>query len=205
MGIGADQGGSIRIPASLCGLVGFKATAGLVPYTGCVSNEATIDYVGPITRTVMDNAVLLEAIAGVDGLDDRQRAGTPFPDQVPKYSKLLLETKERGVKGMRIGILKEGLTSRILDKGVESKFRAAAAVFEELGAVVEEVSVPMHEIAPAIFGAASRQGGAMGRVGRASGRRQVMLTDLYDKMLPCTAASIEKVRSLFHLSPLRRN
>jgi amidase len=193
LGVGADQGGSIRIPASLCGLVGFKATSGLVPYTGCVSNEATIDYVGPITRTVMDNALLLEVIAGVDGLDDRQRAGTPFPDQVPKYSQLLLETKDAGVKGMRIGILKEGLSSKILDKGVETKFRAAAAVFMELGAVVEEVSVPMHEIAPAIFGAMSRQGGAMGRAGKASGRRQVMLTDLYGKMLPCTADTIEKV------------
>jgi amidase len=158
-----------------------------------VSNEATIDFVGPITRTVMENAVLLEVIAGVDGLDDRQRAGTPFPDQVPKYSQLLLQTKEAGVKGMRIGILKEGLSSKILDKGVETKFRAAAAVFKELGAVVEEVSVPMHEIAPAIFGAMSRQGGAMGRAGKASGRRQVMLTDLYEKMLPYTAEKIEKV------------
>lgn len=192
MGIGADQGGSIRIPASLCGLVGFKATSGLVPYTGCVSNEATIDYVGPITRTVMDNAVLLEVIAGVDGLDDRQRAGTPFPDHVPKYSQLLLETKDTGVKGMRIGILKEGLSSKIMDRGVEANFRAAAAVFKDLGAVVEEISVPMHEIAPAIFGAMSRQGGTMGRAGKASGRRQVMLTDLYERMLPCTTDTIDK-------------
>lgn len=193
MGIGADQGGSIRIPASLCGLVGFKATTGLVPYTGCVSNEATIDYVGPITRTALDNAMLLEATAGVDGLDDRQQAGTPFLGEVPKYWKVLLDAKEAGVKGMRIGILKEGLSSNILGKGVEAKFRAAAVVFQELGAVVEEVSVPMHEIAPAIFGAMSRQGGAMGRAGKASGRRQVMLTDLYEKMLPCTAETIEKV------------
>ncbi|KAE8447685.1 hypothetical protein EG329_010491 [Mollisiaceae sp. DMI_Dod_QoI] len=193
LGIGADQGGSIRIPASLCGLVGFKATFGLVPYTGCVSNEATIDFVGPITRNCLDNALLLEAIAGVDGLDDRQRAGTPFRNQVPKYSQILLDTKEAGVKGMRIGILREGLTSKILDPGVDTKFRAAAKVFEELGAAVEEVSIPMHEIAPALFGAASRQGGVMGRAGRASGRRQVMLTDLYEKMLPYTAATIEKM------------
>jgi len=175
MGIGADQGGSIRIPAALCGLVGFKATSGLIPYTGCVSNEATIDYVGPITKDCMDNALLLEAIAGVDGLDDRQRAGTPFRKDVPKYSSLLLETKEAGVKGMRIGILKEGLSSKLLDSSVGDKFRAAALVFESLGATVEEVSVPMHDIAPALFGATSRQGGAMGRSGKASGRRQVML------------------------------
>jgi amidase len=108
LGIGADQGGSIRIPASLCGLVGFKATAGLVPYTGCVSNEAVIDYVGPMTRTIIDNAILLEAIAGVDGLDDRQRAGTPFRGQVPKYSQILSNTKDVGIKGLRIGVLKEG-------------------------------------------------------------------------------------------------
>jgi amidase len=161
VGIGADQGGSIRIPASLCGLVGFKATAGLVPYTGCVSNEAVIDYVGPMTRNIMDNAVLLEVIAGVDGLDDRQRAGTPFPEQVPKYSQILLDTKDAGIKGLRVGVLKEGLTSKILDKGVEAKFQAAIEVLRTLGAVVEEVSVPMHEIAPAIFGAASKQGGAI--------------------------------------------
>lgn len=199
IGIGADQGGSIRIPASLCGLVGFKATAGLVPYTGCVSAEATIDYVGPISRTCMDNAILLEAIAGVDGLDDRQRAGTPFRNQVPKYSQILVDTKEIGVKGLRIGILKEGLTHKVMDSGVEAKFRAAAQVFKELGATVEEVSVSMHEIGPAIFAAASRQGGVMGRMGKASGRRQVMLTDLYEKMLPCTAASIDKVGRLLLL------
>ncbi|KAH6676522.1 putative amidase [Halenospora varia] len=193
LGIGADQGGSIRIPASLCGLVGFKATSGLVPYTGCVSSEATIDYVGPITRTVMDNAMLLEAIAGVDGLDDRQRAGTPFLDQVPRYSQILLDTKDSGIKGLRIGVLKEGLSSKIMDAGVESKFRAAVKVLEDLGAAVREASIPMHDIAPAIFGATSKQGGVMGRTGRASGRRQVMLPDLYEKMLPTTAESIEKM------------
>lgn len=196
LGIGADQGGSIRIPASLCGLVGFKPTSGLVPYTGCVSNDAVIDSVGPITRNCLDNALLLEVIAGVDGLDDRQVAGTPFPDQVPKYSQILLDTKDTGIKGLRIGILKEGISSKILDKGVEAKFKAAVSVFEELGAIVEEVSVPMHELAPAIFGAASRQSGALGRAGKASGRRQVMLTDLYEKMLPCTGATMDKVSNL---------
>lgn len=68
MGIGCDQGGSIRIPAGLCGLYGFKATAGLIPYTGIVSNEAIVDYAGPMTRTCMENAVLLEVLAGVGKL-----------------------------------------------------------------------------------------------------------------------------------------
>lgn len=192
MGIGCDQGGSIRIPAALCGLVGLKATSGLVPYTGIVSNEATIDYVGPITTNVMDCAVLLEAIAGVDGLDDRQRAGIPFLKDVPKYSKILEEGKEKGVKGLRIGVLKEGLSNALVDEGLKSKFWEAVKVFEGLGAMVEEVSVPIHTIAPAIFSVASRQGGALGRDGKATGRRQVMLTDLYEKMLPHTAESIEK-------------
>lgn len=193
MGIGADQGGSIRIPASLCGLVGFKATAGLVPYTGCVSNEATIDHVGPMTQNVYDCARLLEAIAGVDGLDDRQQAGTPFRDQLPKYSSLLLETKNKGLNGIRIGILKEGHSSTIIDPAVKAKFLAAAAVFTELGATVEEVSIPMHLVAPAIFGAASKQGGAIGRAGHATGRRQVMLTDLYELMLPRTPEALNKM------------
>ncbi|CAG8961663.1 hypothetical protein HYFRA_00006200 [Hymenoscyphus fraxineus] len=177
MGIGADQGGSIRIPASLCGLVGFKATDGLIPYTGCVSNEASIDYVGPMTRNCLDNALLLEAIAGVDGLDDRQRAGTPFRKDVPNYSQVLRDTKEAGVKGFRIGVLKEGHSSKIMDPNVAAKFHAAVELFRELGAIVEEISIPMHEIAPAIFGAASKQGGAIGRAGRATGRRQI-LTDM---------------------------
>ena len=62
--IGADQGGSIRVPAANCGIIGLKPTFGLVPYTGCGSNEPTNDHVGPMTRTVLKNAVLLEAIAG---------------------------------------------------------------------------------------------------------------------------------------------
>ena len=97
---------------------------------------------------------------------------------------------------MRTGILKESLSSKILDPGIDAEFHAAASVFKELGARVEEVSVPMHAVAPAIFGAASRQGGVMGRAGRASGRRQVVLTDLYEKILPCTAATIDRVSRL---------
>ncbi|RDW75971.1 amidase signature (AS) enzyme-4 [Coleophoma crateriformis] len=191
MGIGCDQGGSIRIPAGLCGLYGFKATAGLIPYTGIVSNEAIVDYAGPMTRTCMENAVLLEVLAGVDGLDDRQRAGTPFPKDVPKYSELLKQSE--GIKGMRIGILKEGVSFSGIDPEVESKFRAAAAVFSDLGAVVEEVSIPLHSIAPVVFSAMSKQGSHIGRLGRSTGRRQVMLTDMYEKMLPYTQESIDKM------------
>ena len=73
MAIGGDQAGSIRIPASHCGIVGLKPTFGLVPYTGIGLLEITIDTCGPMTADVRDNALLLEVIAGPDGLDTRQR------------------------------------------------------------------------------------------------------------------------------------
>ncbi|MGI9292926.1 MAG: amidase family protein, partial [Pseudomonadales bacterium] len=84
MAIGGDQGGSIRIPSSWCGCVGMKATWGLVPYTGAMAIEATVDHLGPITNNVANNALLLEAIAGSDGLDPRQ-----YSVQVNRYSDAL--------------------------------------------------------------------------------------------------------------------
>ena len=74
MAIGGDQGGSIRMPASFCGIYGMKATHGLVPYTGVMPIEITLDHTGPMTATVRDNALLLEVLAGADGLDPRQYA-----------------------------------------------------------------------------------------------------------------------------------
>ena len=74
LAIGGDQGGSIRIPASWCGIYGLKPTYGLVPYTGIFPIELTLDHTGPMARSVADVALLLEAIAGPDGLDPRQRA-----------------------------------------------------------------------------------------------------------------------------------
>ncbi|KXL48849.1 hypothetical protein M433DRAFT_150651 [Acidomyces richmondensis BFW] len=194
MGIGCDQGGSIRIPASLCGLWGLKATLGLIPYTGIVSNDASVDFVGPITKTCMDCAILLHTLAGVDGMDDRQIAGTPFPDQVPNYAAHLILTADQGVRGMKIGVLKEGLTSSAIDPGVREKFLAACEKFRELGAIVDEVSVPIHEQARAIYSVFSKMGNHMGMLGRATGRRQVMLTDLMEKKgLPYSQESISKM------------
>src|SRR5438128_405281 len=72
MAIGGDQGGSIRIPASFSGIYGMKGTHGLVPYTGVMPIEITLDHTGPMTRNVRDNALLLEVLAGADGLDPRQ-------------------------------------------------------------------------------------------------------------------------------------
>jgi amidase len=194
MGIGCDQGGSIRIPAGLCGLWGFKATLGLVPYTGIASNDASVDFVGPITKTGMDCAVLLEVLAGVDGMDDRQIAGTPFPGEVPKYAEHLERTAKDGVKGLKIGILKEGIAHSVIDPGVKQKFEAACQKWRDLGAEVGEVSVPIHDQARTIYTVCSKMGNHMGMLGRSTGRRQVMLTDLFEKKhLPYTQEALSKM------------
>lgn len=196
MGIGCDQGGSIRIPAALCGLYGFKATTGLVPYTGIASNDASVDYVGPITKTCLDCAKLLEAVAGVDYLDDRQIAGVPFPKDVPKYSEILQSMDlSKGLAGIKIGVLKEGLEPSTMDPNVKDKFFAAVNVFKKLGAEVKEVSVPLHTPARTIYTVLSKMSNHRGMLGQAVGRRGVMLVDLLEKKgLPYTQTIIDKVR-----------
>ena len=142
MAIGGDQGGSIRIPASMCGVVGLKPTYGLVPYTGVMPIELTLDHVGPMTATVADNARMLEAIAGSDGLDPRQYA--------PRVGSCRGEL-DRGVEGLRIGVVEEGFEQSNADAQVNAKVRRAAGAFERLGAVVEDCSLPMHSIGKAIW------------------------------------------------------
>jgi len=135
MAIGGDQAGSIRIPASHCGIVGLKPTFGLVPYTGIGPLEITIDTCGPMTANVHDNALLLEVIAGPDGLDSRQR-----DVKVARYTEHL----DGGAKGLKIAVLKEGFGHANAEPDVEQKVREAARRLAALGATVEEVSVPMH-------------------------------------------------------------
>ncbi|MFC3396465.1 amidase [Brenneria rubrifaciens] len=142
MAIGADQGGSIRIPSAFCGTYGMKPTHGLVPYSGIMPIEATIDHAGPITTSVRDNALMLEVLAGADGLDPRQ-----YAPPVEVYSDAL----SRGVKGLKIGMLSEGFQLTNLDTRVADKVREAIARLEALGAVVEEVSVPEHGLAGALW------------------------------------------------------
>ncbi|KAL5344066.1 amidase signature domain-containing protein [Aspergillus crustosus] len=193
MGIGCDQGGSIRIPAALTGLVGFKATTGLVPYTGIASNDASLDYVGPMAKTVGDCARLLEVIAGADGVDDRCGVGAPFHGSVPVYGALM---QEGSIEGLRVGVLKEGFPEG-MDQGVESKFRDAVKVFEKLGARVVEVSVPLHAQARSVYSVVSKMGNHMGMLGRAAGRRQAMLTDLFEKKaLPYTPDVVGKMSAM---------
>ena len=144
MAIGGDQAGSIRIPASHCGIVGLKPTFGLVPYTGIAPLEITLDACGPMTANVPDNAVLLEAIAGPDGIDSRQRGVA-----AGRYTQAL----DGGVKGLRIGVLKEGFGHPNSEPDVDARVRNAAERFAKLGARVAEVSVPAHAQGFAVWAA----------------------------------------------------
>ena len=143
LAVGGDQGGSVRIPSSFCGTYGMKGTHGLVPYTGIMPIELTIDHTGPITGNVTDNALMLEVMAGPDGLDPRQHAGR----ESQPYSELM----KAGAKGLRIGIVKEGFGWPNSMPALDAKVRKAAEVFTKLGAKVSEVSVPMHLMGLAIW------------------------------------------------------
>ena len=135
MAIGGDQGGSIRMPASYCGIYGMKPTHGLVPYTGVMPIESTIDHAGPMTATVLDNALMLEVIAGEDGLDPRQ-----YGVQTDRYTHAV----NRGVSGLRIGVVKEGFGHPESEPDVDARVRAGAKLFSGMGASVDEISVPWH-------------------------------------------------------------
>lgn len=149
MAIGGDQGGSIRIPSSNCGVCGMKPTHGLVPYTGVMPIEQTIDHVGPITGNVADNALLLEVLAGADGLDPRQHA-----PEVHRYTEAL----GRGCGGLRIGVLKEGFDRPESEPDVDGKVRDAAERFRALGARVQEVSIEEHRFAADLWTAIAVEG-----------------------------------------------
>jgi amidase len=142
MAIGGDQGGSIRMPASYCGIYGLKPTHGLVPYTGIMPIEIYVDHTGPMTATVSDNALLLEVIAGPDGYDPRQYNVKTHP-----YTELLAG----GVAGMRIAMVQEGFGQANSEPDVDAKVRAAGKRLQELGATVQEVSIPWHLLGGALW------------------------------------------------------
>jgi amidase len=142
MAIGGDQGGSIRIPSSFCGIYGMKPTHGLVPYTGVMPIELTIDHTGPMTATVADNALLLEVLAGPDGLDPRQQ-GVAADDYTAALG--------RGAAGLRIAVVPEGFGHANSEPEVDATVRRAADAFRSLGATVDEVSIPLHKMGQAIW------------------------------------------------------
>ena len=143
LALGGDQGGSIRIPASMCGVVGLKPTHGLVPYTGAFPIERTIDHLGPMTRTVADAALLLTVLAGPDGHDPRQPPGIAAVD----YRAALTGD----VAGLRVGILTEGFGQPRSLPEVDELVRSAAQRFTEIGCSVGEISVPWHRDAFHVF------------------------------------------------------
>jgi amidase len=152
MALGGDQGGSIRIPASFCGIYGLKPTHGLVPYTGIMPIELTLDHTGPMTATVEDNAVLLEVLAGPDGLDPRQYGSAAKPYR---------EALGRSAGDLRIAVVDEGFGHDQSLPQVDAVVREAAERFKGLGARVESVSIPMHRAGSAIWLAVAAEGALM--------------------------------------------
>src|SRR5256885_926875 len=137
LAMGGDQGGSVRIPSSWCGTVGHKPTHGLVPYTGAFPIEASIDHLGPITRTVADAALMLNLIAGRDGWDPRQPADLRPEDYVAALN--------QDVTGLRAGLVSEGFgIPDLSEERVDQSVRAAAGRLREAGMQVEDVSIPWH-------------------------------------------------------------
>ncbi|MEJ3654590.1 amidase [Actinomycetes bacterium KLBMP 9759] len=133
---GGDQGGSVRMPAAFSGAVGHKPTFGLVPYTGAFPIEQTIDHVGPITRTVADAALMLNVMAGPDGLDPRQPRDLVPDDYVAALG--------AGASGLRIGVVTEGFGHANSDQGVGDAVRAAVETLRGAGLSAEDVSIPWH-------------------------------------------------------------
>jgi aspartyl-tRNA(Asn)/glutamyl-tRNA(Gln) amidotransferase subunit A len=130
--LGSDTGGSIRQPASFCGIVGLKPTYGLVSRFGLVAFASSLDQIGPFSRTVEDSAILLNAIAG-----DDPRDATSLKVKIPDYTQFLTPS----LKGKTIGVIKETFGEG-LDETVASTVQTAIQQLKDLGAKVVEVSCP---------------------------------------------------------------
>ncbi|MED3622662.1 Asp-tRNA(Asn)/Glu-tRNA(Gln) amidotransferase subunit GatA [Neobacillus thermocopriae] len=139
--LGSDTGGSIRQPAAFCGVVGMKPTYGRVSRFGLVAFASSLDQIGPITRTVEDNAYLLQAISGLDPMDS-----TSADVQVPNFAEALTGD----VKGLKIAVPKEYLGEGV-NETVRQSVLDALKVLESLGAVWEEVSLPHSKYALATY------------------------------------------------------
>ena len=131
--LGSDTGGSIRQPASLCGVVGLKPTYGLVSRFGLVAFGSSLDQIGPFSRTVEDSAILLNAIAGHDPND-----ATSLKVDIPDYTQYLQPELK---KGLKVGIITETFGEGV-DPVVAETVKGAIAKLEELGAEVKEISCP---------------------------------------------------------------
>lgn len=146
MALGTDTGGSVRVPAAWCGVVGFKPTHGLVPYTGVLAIDRLLDHVGTLTRTVNDAARLLAVISGPDGLDPIQSPDVRVPDFEAALSSI------PSLRGRRIAIVTETLhTSTGVDPLVREAVLAVAHTLEAAGVEIIECSMPEHLAASAVI------------------------------------------------------
>ncbi|MBI5875172.1 MAG: Asp-tRNA(Asn)/Glu-tRNA(Gln) amidotransferase subunit GatA [Deltaproteobacteria bacterium] len=139
--IGTDTGGSIRQPASCCGVVGLKPTYGRVSRYGMIAFASSLDQAGPMTKDVTDSAIMLNAMAGCDPQDS-----TSIDAPVPDYTKAL--TKD--VKGLKIGIPKEYFIQG-LDKDIEKAVKEAIEILKKQGASVVDISLPHTDYAIAVY------------------------------------------------------
>lgn len=139
--IGTDTGGSIRQPASFCGVVGVKPTYGRVSRYGVIAYASSLDQVGPLTHSVEDAALVLESISGFDEMDSTtsQRSDIQFSQNINK-----------SVKGMKIGVLKEFFSEQ-LDNDVKKSLELAVTNLKKLGAQIVEVSIPLTQQAVPIY------------------------------------------------------
>ena len=139
--LGTDTGGSIRQPASLCGVVGMKPTYGRVSRYGLIAFASSLDQIGPITRNVSDCATMMNVIAGHDSMDS-----TSIPQPAPDYTAFL----GRDIKGLRIGIPKEYFRDG-METDVKKEMDASIALFEKQGASIMDISLPHTEHAVATY------------------------------------------------------
>lgn len=138
--LGTDTGGSIRLPASFCGAVGYKPTYGLVSRSGVVAMASSTDVIGPMTRTVVDAALVLDVMAGPDELDS-----TTISRDEASYTEL--PTK---IQGKKIGVVKEYLADN-LDQDVNANIDATISKLKSAGADVQEISLPSLPLALAVY------------------------------------------------------
>lgn len=140
--IAEDTGGSIRQPASLCGMAGFRPTYGRNSRYGIMPMASSLDVVGPITKTVYDSALIMQQIAGVDPMD-----ATTIGDAVPDY----IASVEQDLKGLRVGIPKEYFELEGLNDEVKQITEKQIEKLKELGCSIEEVSLPHTKYAVAVY------------------------------------------------------
>jgi amidase/aspartyl-tRNA(Asn)/glutamyl-tRNA(Gln) amidotransferase subunit A len=147
LALGTDTGGSVRLPAAFCGVVGMKPTYGLVPLTGVVENTYSLDHVGPIAPTVGETAALLESIAGKEASDTASMVAAGH-DDYREGGYVEAAEDPPAPSDLRVGVLEEGMSGATA--GIEERTRAAIDRLSESGAMISSVSVDHFDVAPMV-------------------------------------------------------